>query len=53
MMLEDGFWRVRHFVKMKPEALLKTPLSHVLFTLLRTIKYLKKHLYHQRNQLLP
>jgi hypothetical protein len=20
MLLEDGFWRVRHFVKMKPEA---------------------------------
>jgi hypothetical protein len=23
MLLEDGFWRVRHFVKMKPEAFAK------------------------------
>jgi hypothetical protein len=31
MLLEDGFWRVRHFVKMKPEALLKTPF-HPIYT---------------------
>jgi hypothetical protein len=54
MLLEDGFWRVRHMVKMDAEPFQKRHRKTNTHLHGKQKKILQnKTLYHQRNQLLP